>query len=143
MKNKGYLALESIVVLGIISIIISASFLIFSNSLKVKNKILDFKNREINYRKNIEYFLDEIQQGKNVYIDKNKLKYEIFLENKIVGVYYYFSGTSFYRKASNSEKLEEFLEGIKGDFFLENNLLRIKFVFKGNEEEYVVYVQEK
>lgn len=143
MKNKGYLALESIVVLGIISIIISASFLIFSNSLKVKNKILDFKNREINYRKNIEYFLDEIQQGKNVYIDKNKLKYEIFLENKIVGVYYYFSGTSFYRKASNSEKLEEFLEGIKGDFFLENNLLRIKFIFKGNEEEYVVYVQEK
>lgn len=143
MKNKGYLALESIVVLGIISIIISASFLIFSNSLKVKNKILDFKNREINYRKNIEYFLDEIQQGKNVYIDKNKLKYEIFLENKIVGVYYYFSGTSFYRKASNSEKLEEFLEGIKGDFFLENNLLRIKFVFKGNEEEYVAYVQEK
>ena len=143
MKNKGYLALESIVVLGIISIIISASFLIFSNSLKVKNKILDFKNREINYRKNIEYFLDEIQQGKNVYIDKNKLKYEIFLKNKIVGVYYYFSGTSFYRKASNSEKLEEFLEGIKGDFFLENNLLRIKFVFKGNEEEYVAYVQEK
>lgn len=143
MKNKGYLALESIVVLGIISIIISASFLIFSNSLKVKNKILDFKNREINYRKNIEYFLDEIQQGKNVYINKNKLKYEIFLENKIVGVYYYFSGTSFYRKASNSEKLEEFLEGIKGDFFLENNLLRIKFVFKGNEEEYVAYVQEK
>lgn len=143
MKNKGYLALESIVVLGIISIIISASFLIFSNSLKVKNKILDFKNREINYRKNIEYFLDEIQQGKNVYIDKNKLKYEIFLENKIVGVYYYFSGTSFYRKASNSEKLEEFLEGIKGDFFLENNLLRIKFIFKGNEEEYVAYVQEK
>lgn len=143
MKNKGYLALESIVVLGIISVIISASFLIFSNSLKVKNKILDFKNREINYRKNIEYFLDEIQQGKNVYIDKNKLKYEIFLENKIVGVYYYFSGTSFYRKASNSEKLEEFLEGIKGDFFLENNLLRIKFVFKGNEEEYVAYVQEK
>lgn len=143
MKNKGYLALESIVVLGIISIIISASFLIFSNSLKVKNKILDFKNREINYRKNIEYFLDEVQQGKNVYIDKNKLKYEIFLENKIVGVYYYFSGTSFYRKASNSEKLEEFLEGIKGDFFLENNLLRIKFVFKGNEEEYVAYVQEK
>lgn len=143
MKNKGYLALESIVVLGIISIIIFASFLIFSNSLKVKNKILDFKNREINYRKNIEYFLDEIQQGKNVYIDKNKLKYEIFLENKIVGVYYYFSGTSFYRKASNSEKLEEFLEGIKGDFFLENNLLRIKFVFKGNEEEYVAYVQEK
>ena len=143
MKNKGYLALESIVVLGIISVIISASFLIFSNSLKVKNKILDFKIREINYRKNIEYFLDEIQQGKNVYIDKNKLKYEIFLENKIVGVYYYFSGTSFYRKASNSEKLEEFLEGIKGDFFLENNLLRIKFVFKGNEEEYVAYVQEK
>lgn len=143
MKNKGYLALESIVVLGIISVIISASFLIFSNSLKVKNKILDFKNREINYRKNIEYFLDEVQQGKNVYIDKNKLKYEIFLENKIVGVYYYFSGTSFYRKASNSEKLEEFLEGIKGDFFLENNLLRIKFVFKGNEEEYVAYVQEK
>ena len=143
MKNKGYLALESIVVLGIISIIISASFLIFSNSLKVKNKILDFKNREINYRKNIEYFLDEVHQGKNVYIDKNKLKYEIFLENKIVGVYYYFSGTSFYRKASNSEKLEEFLEGIKGDFFLENNLLRIKFVFKGNEEEYVAYVQEK
>ena len=87
MKNKGYLALESIVVLGIISVIISASFLIFSNSLKVKNKILDFKNREINYRKNIEYFLDEVQQGKNVYIDKNKLKYEIFLENKIVGVY--------------------------------------------------------
>lgn len=143
MKNKGYLALESIVVLGIISIIISASFLIFSNSLKVKNKILDFKNREINYRKNIEYFLDEIQQGKNVYIDKNKLKYEIFLENKIVGVYYYFSGISFYRKASNSEKLEEFLEEIKGEFFLENNLLRIKFIFKGNEEEYVVYVQEK
>lgn len=143
MKNKGYLALESIVVLGIISVIISASFLIFSNSLKVKNKILDFKNREINYRKNIEYFLDEVQQGKNVYIDKNKLKYEIFLENKIVGVYYYFSGTSFYRKASNSEKLEEFLEGIKGDFFLENNLLRIKFIFKGNEEEYVAYVQEK
>lgn len=143
MKNKGYLALESIVVLGIISIIISVSFLIFSNSLKVKNKILDFKNREINYRKNIEYFLDEIQQGKNVYIDKNKLKYEIFLENKRVAVYYYFSGTSFYRKASNSEKLEEFLEGIKGDFFLENNLLRIKFVFKGNEEEYVAYVQEK
>lgn len=143
MKNKGYLALESIVVLGIISVIISASFLIFSNSLKVKNKILDFKNREINYRKNIEYFLDGVQQGKNVYIDKNKLKYEIFLENKIVGVYYYFSGTSFYRKASNSEKLEEFLEGIKGDFFLENNLLRIKFVFKGNEEEYVAYVQEK
>ena len=143
MKNKGYLALESIVVLGIISIIISASFLIFSNSLKVKNKILDFKNREINYRKNIEYFLDEVHRGKNVYIDKNKLKYEIFLENKIVGVYYYFSGTSFYRKASNSEKLEEFLEGIKGDFFLENNLLRIKFVFKGNEEEYVAYVQEK
>lgn len=143
MKNKGYLALESIVVLGIISVIISASFLIFSNSLKVKNKILDFKNREINYRKNIEYFLDEVQQGKNVYIDKNKLKYEIFLKNKIVGVYYYFSGTSFYRKASNSEKLEEFLEGIKGDFFLENNLLRIKFVFKGNEEEYVAYVQEK
>ena len=143
MKNKGYLALESIVVLGIISVIISASFLIFSNSLKVKNKILDFKNREINYRKNIEYFLDEVQQGKNVYIDKNKLKYEIFLENKIVGVYYYFSGTSFYRKASNSEKLEEFLEEIKGDFFLENNLLRIKFIFKGNEEEYVIYVQEK
>lgn len=143
MKNKGYLALESIVVLGIISIIISASFLIFSNSLKVKNKILDFKNREINYRKNIEYFLDEIQQGKNVYIDKNKLKYEIFLENKIVGVYYYFSGTSFYRKASNSEKLEEFLEEIKGEFFLENNLLRIKFIFKGKEEEYVIYVQEK
>ena len=143
MKNKGYLALESIVVLGIISIIISASFLIFSNSLKVKNKILDFKNREINYRKNIEYFLDEVHRGKNVYIDKNKLKYEIFLENKIVGVYYYFSGTSFYRKASNSEKLEEFLEGIKGDFFLENNLLRIKFIFKGNEEEYVAYVQEK
>ena len=143
MKNKGYLALESIVVLGIISVIISASFLIFSNSLKVKNKILDFKNREINYRKNIEYFLDEVQQGKNVYIDKNKLKYEIFLKNKIVGVYYYFSGTSFYRKVSNSEKLEEFLEGIKGDFFLENNLLRIKFVFKGNEEEYVAYVQEK
>ena len=143
MKNKGSLALESIVVLGIISIIISASFLIFSNSLKVKNKILDFKNREINYRKNIEYFLDEVHRGKNVYIDKNKLKYEIFLENKIVGVYYYFSGTSFYRKASNSEKLEEFLEGIKGDFFLENNLLRIKFVFKGNEEEYVAYVQEK
>ena len=143
MKNKGYLALESIVVLGIISVIISASFLIFSNSLKVKNKILDFKNREINYRKNIEYFLDEVHRGKNVYIDKNKLKYEIFLENKIVGVYYYFSGTSFYRKASNSEKLEEFLEGIKGDFFLENNLLRIKFVFKGNEEEYVAYVQEK
>lgn len=143
MKNKGYLALESIVVLGIISIIISASFLIFSNSLKVKNKILDFKNREINYRKNIEYFLDEIQQGKNVYINKNKLKYEIFLENKRVAVYYYFSGTSFYRKASNSEKLEEFLEEIKGEFFLENNLLRIKFIFKGNEEEYVVYVQEK
>lgn len=143
MKNKGYLALESIVVLGIISIIISASFLIFSNSLKVKNKILDFKNREINYRKNIEYFLDEIQQGKNVYIDKNKLKYEIFLENKIVGVYYYFSGISFYRKASNSEKLEEFLEEIKGEFFLENNLLRIKFIFKGKEEEYVIYVQEK
>lgn len=143
MKNKGYLALESIVVLGIISIIISVSFSIFSNSLKVKNRILDFKNREINYRKNIEYFLNEVQQGKNMYIDKNKLKYEIFLENKIVGVYYYFSGTSFYRKASNSEKLEEFLEGIKGDFFLENNLLRIKFVFKGNEEEYVAYVQEK
>ena len=60
-------------------------------------KILDFKNREINYRKNIEYFLDEVQQGKNVYIDKNKLKYEIFLENKIVGVYYYFSGTSFWK----------------------------------------------
>ena len=143
MKNKGYLALESIVVLGIISVIISASFLIFSNSLKVKNKILDFKNREINYRKNIEYFLDEVQQGKNVYIDKNKLKYEIFLENKIVGVYYYFSGTSFYREASNSEKLEEFLEEIKGEFFLENNLLRIKFIFKGKEEEYVIYVQEK
>lgn len=143
MKNKGYLALESIVVLGIVSIIISASFLIFSNSLKVKNKILDFKNREINYRKNIEYFLDEIHQGKNVYIDKNKLKYEILLENKRVVVYYYFSGTSFYRKASNSEKLEEFLEEIKGEFFLENNLLRIKFIFKGNEEEYVVYVQEK
>ena len=143
MKNKGYLALESIVVLGIISIIISASFLIFSNSLKVKNKILDFKNREINYRKNIEYFLDEVHRGKNVYIDKNKLKYEIFLENKIVGVYYYFSGTSFYRKASNSEKLEEFLEEIKGEFFLENNLLRIKFIFKRNEEEYVAYVQEK
>lgn len=143
MKNKGYLALESIVVLGIISVIISASFLIFSNSLKVKNKILDFKNQEINYRKNIEYFLDEVQQGKNVYIDKNKLKYEIFLENKIVGVYYYFSGTSSYRKASNSEKLEEFLEEIKGEFFLENNLLRIKFIFKGNEEEYVIYVQEK
>ena len=143
MKDKGYLALESIVVLGIISLIISASFLIFSNSLKVKNKILDFKNREINYRKNIEYFLDEIQQGKNVYTDKNKLKYEILLENKKVVVYYYFSGTSFYRKASNSEKLEEFLEEIKGEFFLENNLLRIKFIFKGNEEEYVIYVQEK
>ena len=143
MKNKGYLALESIVVLGIISVIISASFLIFSNSLKVKNKILDFKNREINYRKNIEYFLDEVHQGKNVYIDKNKLKYEILLENKKVVVYYYFSGTSFYRKASNSEKLEEFLEEIKGEFFLENNLLRIKFIFKGNEEEYVIYVQEK
>ena len=143
MKDKGYLALESIVVLGIISVIISASFLIFSNSLKVKNRILYFKNREINYRKNIEYFLDEVHQGKNVYIDKNKLKYEIFLENKRVGVYYYFSGTSFYRKASNSEKLEEFLEEIKGEFFLENNLLRIKFIFKGNEEEYVIYVQEK
>lgn len=143
MKNKGYLALESIVVLGIISIIISVSFSIFSNSLKVKNKILDFKSREINYRKNIEYFLSEVQQGKNVYIDKNKLKYEIFLENKIVGVYYYFSGTSFYRKVSNSEKLEEFLEEIKGEFLLENNLLRIKFIFKENEEEYVIYVQEK
>lgn len=143
MKNKGYLALESIVVLGIISIIISVNFSIFSNSLKVKNRILDFKNREINYRKNIEYFLNEVQQGKNVYIDKNKLKYEIFLENKIVRVYYYFSGTSFYRKASNSEKLEEFLEEIKGDFFLENNLLRIKFIFREKEEEYVVYVQEK
>lgn len=143
MKNKGYLALESIVVLGIISIIISVSFSIFSNSLKVKNKILDFKSREINYRKNIEYFLSEVQQGKNVYIDKNKLKYEILLENKIVGVYYYFSGTSFYRKASNSEKLEEFLEEIKGEFLLENNLLRIKFIFKENEEEYVIYVQEK
>lgn len=143
MKNKGYLALESIVVLGIISIIISVSFSIFSNSLKVKNKILDFKSREINYRKNIEYFLSEVQQGKNVYIDKNKLKYEIFLENKIVGVYYYFSGTSFYRKASNSEKLEEFLEETKGEFLLENNLLRIKFIFKENEEEYVIYVQEK
>lgn len=143
MKNKGYLALESIVVLGIVSIIISASFLIFSNSLKVKNKILDFKNREMNYRKNIEYFLDEVHQGKNVYIDKNKLKYEILLENKKVVVYYYFSGTSFYRKASNSEKLEEFLEEIKGEFFLENNLLRIKFIFKGKEEEYVIYVQEK
>lgn len=143
MKNKGYLALESVVILGVISIIISISFLIFSNSLEIKNKILDFKNREINYRKNIEYFLNEVQQGKNVYIDKNKLKYQIFLENKMVEVYYYFLGTSFYRKASNSEKLEEFFEEIKGEFFLENNLLRIKFIFKENEEEYVIYVREK
>lgn len=143
MRNRGYLALESIVVLGIISILISTSFLIFSNSLKVKNKILNFQSLEINYRKNIDYFLDELEQGKNMYIDKNKLRYQIFSEGKDIDVYYFFSGLSFYRKASNSEKLEEFLENIKGEFSLKNNLLRVKFIFKENEEEYVVYVHQK
>lgn len=143
MKNKGYLVLESVVVLGIISIILSISFVIFSNSLKIKNRILNFQSLELNYRKNINYLLDEIDQGKNVYIDKNKLKYQIFCEGKSIEVYYYFSGTSFYRKVSNSEKLEEFLEKIKGKFSLKNNLLRISFIFKGIEEEYVIYVHQK
>lgn len=142
-RNKGYFLLEGIVILGIFTMIITVSTSIFSNSLKIKKSIEGYFYNEINYKNNIEYFLKEIRSGKDMYIDKNKLKYELEIAGKMVSVTYYFSGTSLYRKASNSEKLEVFLDRINGKFLLKDNLLRIIFKFKNKEEEYIIYVQQK
>lgn len=147
MKNKGYFMLEGIIVLGILTMIITISFSIFSNSLKIKDTTIKYFNSEINYRKNIEYFLKEANKGKNMFIDNNKLNYKIFIEengkSKEINLTYYFSGNMFFRKASNSEKREVFLDNIKGNFKLKNNLLRIDFIYKGQEEEYIIYAKEK
>ncbi|WP_300328592.1 hypothetical protein [Fusobacterium sp.] len=147
MKNRGYLMLEGIIALGILTMIITISFSIFSNSMGIKEKSINYFSREVNYRKNIEYFLEEVKSGKNMFIDNNKLYYEIFIkengEPKKIILNYYFSGNMFFRKASNSEKREVFLDEIKGDFKLKNNLLRINFIYRGQEEEYIIYVKEK
>lgn len=147
MKNRGYLMLEGIIALGILTMIITISFSIFSNSMRIKEKSVNYFSREVNYRKNIEYFLEEVKSGKNMFIDNNKLYYEIIIkengEPKKIILDYYFSGNMFFRKASNSEKREVFLDEIKGDFKLKNNLLRINFIYRGQEEEYIIYVKEK
>lgn len=147
MKNRGYLMLEGIIALGILIMIITISFSIFSNSMGIKEKSINYFSREVNYRKNIEYFLEEVKSGKNMFIDNNKLYYEIIIkengEPKKIILDYYFSGNMFFRKASNSEKREVFLDEIKGDFKLKNNLLRINFIYRGQEEEYIIYVKEK
>lgn len=145
MRNRGYFVLEGIVVLGIFTIILTISFFIFSNSMKIKENILKISNIEINYRRNINYMLKDIKNGKNLTFDGTKLKYKKnIIENNIskeIEISYYFLGTSLIRKASNSEKYESFLENIKGKFFLKDNLLGIELKFKNREEEYVVYIQ--
>lgn len=145
MKNKGYFILEGIVVLGIFTTILTVSFSIFSNSMKIKNNLLNISNIEINYRRNIDYMLKEIKNGKELNLDTDRLKFrKNIIENNIskeIEITYYFSGTSLLRKASNSEKYESFLENIKGEFSLKENLLNLILKFKDREEEYVVYIQ--
>lgn len=147
MKNKGYLMLEGIIALGILTMIITINFSIFSNSMKIKEKSIEYFNKEMDYRKNIEYFLKEAKSGKNMFMNNNKLYYEIFIkekgEPKKIILNYYFSGNMFFRKASNSEKREIFLDEIKGNLKLKNNLLRVNFIYRGQEEEYIIYVKEK
>ncbi|WP_027128709.1 hypothetical protein [Fusobacterium perfoetens] len=145
MKNKGYFILEGIVVLGIFTTILTVSFSIFSNSMKIKNNLLNISNIEINYRRNIDYMLKEIKNGKELNLDMDRLKFrKNIIENNIskeIEITYYFSGTSLLRKASNSEKYESFLENIKGEFSFKENLLNLLLKFKDREEEYVVYIQ--
>lgn len=145
MKNKGYFILEGIVVLGIFTTILTVSFSIFSNSMKIKNNLLNISNIEINYRRNIDYMLKEIKNGKELNLDTDRLKFrKNIIENNIskeIEITYYFSGTSLLRKASNSEKYESFLENIKGEFSFKENLLNLILKFKDREEEYVVYIQ--
>ncbi|MCI6153317.1 MAG: hypothetical protein MR673_09370 [Fusobacterium perfoetens] len=145
MKNKGYFILEGIVVLGIFTTILTVSFSIFSNSMKIKNNLLNISNIEINYRRNIDYMLKEIKNGKELNLDTDRLKFrKNIIENNIskeIEITYYFSGTSLLRKASNSEKYESFLENIKGEFSFKENLLNLLLKFKDREEEYVVYIQ--
>ncbi|NME36261.1 hypothetical protein [Fusobacterium sp. FSA-380-WT-3A] len=144
MKNKGYFILEGIVVLGIFTTILTVSFSVFSNSMKIKNNLLNISNVEINYRRNIDYMLKEIKNGKKLNLDIDRLKFrKNIIENNIskeIEITYYFSGTSLLRKASNSEKYESFLENIKGEFSFKENLLNLVLKFKDREEEYVVYI---
>ncbi len=142
MKKKGYFTLEAVIVLGLFLLIGGSSLFILSSSLKVQNKIWRFSASQMDYRKNIDYFIEEIKEGKDIEVFEKKLSYYITsIEGKNIKITYSFLGINLYRRESDTNQNQIFLENTNGSFNMEDGFLRLKIIIDNKEEEYVFYIK--
>lgn len=149
--NRGFLLIESLVVMGIFAIFISITFPLIKEGVKIKKEI---KKNTSFYKKN--YFLlknikEEVNNSSNITVFNNgnslKLNKNIYENGKLIPVvityefkdsFYDKSFTRQVKKDNHNLKAEVIFDLKDGKFFYEDNFLKVKFIFqKSNEEEFI------
>lgn len=145
-KRKGFLLIEAVAVLGIASLFISMTAPVIKNSIEIKTAVVNEARYERNFLHIMENINRELKSAYEINILKNGSRcealYKIYSGGEIKDkkVVYYFSVRELRRYTSvnmGEQKDDIVLENVKGEFFRENDFIKLRIKYKNREEEYV------
>lgn len=145
-RNKGFLMIEAVATIWIFTIFISLMCPIIKNSIKIKRSVIDEARYERNFLNVIEKMNEELNNAQEIRLrNANKISaiYYNYSDDGEVSekdIVYYFSEELKLKRylAENSLGKEDILiEDIRGNFFQEDEFIKLKINYKNRDEEYV------
>lgn len=145
-RNKGFLMIEAVATIWIFTIFISLMCPIIKNSMKIKRSVIDEARYERNFLNVIEKMNEELNNAQEIRVrNANKISaiYYIYRDNGEISekdIVYYFSEELKLKRylAENSLGKEDILiEDVRGNFFQEDEFIKLKINYKNRDEEYV------
>lgn len=145
-RNKGFLMVEAVATIWIFTIFISLMCPIIKNSIKIKRSVIDEARYERNFLNVIEKMNEELNNAQEIRLrNANKISaiYYNYSDDGEISekdIVYYFSEEMKLKRylAENSLGKEDILiEDVRGNFFQEDEFIKLKINYKNRDEEYV------
>lgn len=145
-RNKGFLMIEAVATIWIFTIFISLMCPIIKNSIKIKRSVIDEARYERNFLNVIEKMNEELNNAQEIRLrNANKISaiYYNYSDDGEISekdIVYYFSEELKLKRylAENSLGKEDILiEDVRGNFFQEDEFIKLKINYKNRDEEYV------